>query len=49
MDTNETNAAAPETKGLNFVEEIVAKDLAEGKNGNGRGEPRRKTVVGFPA
>ena len=33
MDTNETNAAAPETKGLNFVEEIVAKDLAEGKNG----------------
>lgn len=34
MDTNNaTNAAAPETKGLNFVEEIVAKDLAEGKNG----------------
>lgn len=34
MDTNNaTNAAAPETKELNFVEEIVAKDLAEGKNG----------------
>ncbi len=34
MDTNNaTNAAAPETKGLNFVEELVAKDLAEGKNG----------------
>ncbi|MCM1164328.1 MAG: glutamine--tRNA ligase/YqeY domain fusion protein [Muribaculaceae bacterium] len=33
MDTTEVTPAVPEAKGLNFVEEIVARDLAEGKNG----------------
>ncbi|MCI9172147.1 glutamine--tRNA ligase/YqeY domain fusion protein [uncultured Duncaniella sp.] len=31
MENNESNA--PETRGLNFVEEIVSNDLKEGKNG----------------
>ncbi len=35
MDTKETPAVKPEeAKGLNFVEEIVAADLAAGKNGS---------------
>ena len=33
METNETQAAGAESKGLNFVEEMVLKDLQEGKNG----------------
>jgi len=33
METNETQAAGAENKGLNFVEEMVLKDLQEGKNG----------------